>query len=538
VDLDTGIPTLHQMTALLLLLLCVHLTTGHLNCRPQPLGLMSHTIRDWQLAASSVVSRAADPECAVKHARLYAPGALGWCPEHARENEWILVDLGVQSQVSGVMTQGRHNKGSLAWVTHYYISYSEDAYRWDWARDIYGIKKLFRGNNDSHSVKVSYLEHPVTARFLRLHVHTWHHHPSLRMEILGCQECNSIISELPFTQLEASSHKSSKRRQNVCGPGDGHIHSSGGWCPKRSNEHQWLQLDLGPATLVTGVVTRGRGDKKNWVTSYSLSYSNDTNLWFYYKDANHLEAKVESQWSNGSLESGAHTFGGNMDIKTERRHYLNVPMVTRYIRIHPLTWRKRIGLRAGVIGCPHTGECGPGFLRVNDKAGCIPNKAFQGKTWVNDKRHTWKQWKYGHSSLAVDGNENTNLPNCGIMDNFYVDKPVFMVDLGSNTEVNGVVIMTWQGAGQDQITAYTDYVHNLDQLSVYVSSQQQLDFVSLSTEAKCGTITRRNTALFNPRLHFDCETPMEGRYVYVKATGVPNRWRKLFNVVLCEVMVY
>ena len=64
-------------------------------------------------------------------------------------------------------------------------------------------------------------------------------------------------------------------------------------------------------------------------------------------------------------------FGGNMDIKTERRHYLNVPMVTRYIRLHPLTWRKRIGLRAGAIGCHHTGEdCGPGFLRVNAKAGC------------------------------------------------------------------------------------------------------------------------------------------------------------------------
>ena len=64
-------------------------------------------------------------------------------------------------------------------------------------------------------------------------------------------------------------------------------------------------------------------------------------------------------------------FGGNMDIKTERRHYLNVPMVTRYVRLHPLTWRKRIGLRAGAIGCHHSGEdCGPGFLRVNTKAGC------------------------------------------------------------------------------------------------------------------------------------------------------------------------
>ena len=52
----------------------------------------------------------------------------------------------------------------------------------------------------------------------------------------------------------------------------------------------------------------------------------------------------------------------------------------------------------------------------------VPNKAHSQHTWTNDKRHTWKQWKYGHSSLAVDGKENTNLPNCAIMDNYYVDK--------------------------------------------------------------------------------------------------------------------
>ena len=184
----------------------------------------------------------------------------------------------------------------------------------------------------------------------------------------------------------------------------------------------------------------------------------------------------------------------------------------------------------------------------------MANKAFQGQTWVNDKRHTWKQWKYGHSTLAVDGQESTNLPNCAIMDNYYVDKPVFMVDLGSQSEINGAVILTWQGQGQgkqdwaaiigteenisDKITSYTDYVYNLDRLSVYVSNTPQLDYAGLSSQKKCGVITRKNTALFNPRLHFDCPEPLKGRYVYVKATGVPNRWRKLFNVVLCEVMVY
>ena len=99
-------------------------------------------LRDWQLAASSVVSRASDADCAVKHARLHAPGRQAWCPEEGRENEWILVDLGVKSEVAAVMTQGRDKKGAQAWVTHYFISYSEDAYRWDWARGIYGVKKV------------------------------------------------------------------------------------------------------------------------------------------------------------------------------------------------------------------------------------------------------------------------------------------------------------------------------------------------------------------------------------------------------------
>ena len=52
--------------------------------------------------------------------------------------------------------------------------------------------------------------------------------------------------------------------------------------------------------------------------------------------------------------------------------------------------------------------------------------------------------------MAVDGKENANLPNCAIMDNHYVDKPVFMVDLGRGTQVSGVVVLTWQGAGQGE----------------------------------------------------------------------------------------
>ncbi len=135
------------------------------------------------------------------------------------------------------------------------------------------------------------------------------------------------------------------------------MQSPKGWCPRRQNRHQWLQFDLGPPHRITGLATRGRGDKRrSFVTSYSVSYSNDSSVWFFYKDANHLEPKV---------------FGGNADSSTERRHYLNRPVTARFVRVHPISWNRRIGLRAAVLGCPHRGPgCGDGFMQVNQGAPC------------------------------------------------------------------------------------------------------------------------------------------------------------------------
>lgn len=59
-------------------------------------------------------------------------------------------------------------------------------------------------------------------------------------------------------------------------------------------EGQWLQLDIGPPTLITAVVTKGRGDtgRKTWVTSYTVSYSNNTADWTVYKEKRRTDNKV------------------------------------------------------------------------------------------------------------------------------------------------------------------------------------------------------------------------------------------------------
>ncbi len=63
-------------------------------------------------------------------------------------------------------------------------------------------------------------------------------------------------------------------------------------------------------------------------------------------------------------------FGGNVDKEMERYHYLNSPFVARYARFHPIDWHHKISMRAGLLGCPHKGDCSKGFVRINDDTPC------------------------------------------------------------------------------------------------------------------------------------------------------------------------
>lgn len=488
----------------------------------QPLGLMSGSVKDWQISASSVLSSSKEPGCQIRYARLYQLSGHAWCAGHKSAFEWIQIDLGVAAKVTGIMTQGRGD--GKQWVTSYFLSHSSDAFHWKYCTDSYGTRKVFVGNIDSHTIQQNYLDHPIKTRFLRLHILEWNEHPSMRVEILGCQECNQIISLPPQAKMSASSWRP-WNKQKTCNPDDGHIYSQSGWCARKNDANQWLEVDLGPPTVVTGLVTKGRGDskRKQWVASFLVSYSNDSNMWYFYKEDNYLNPKVKE-------------FGGNMDKNTERHHYLNHPFVSRFVRIHPTSWHGRVSLRLGVIGCRHTGECGPGFFRIHECTECVENLAYQKETWVNDKRHAWVGWKYGHSSFAVDGEADNQLQKCAILDNYYVEYPIWMVDLGRKRTIRGVVIVTWQGKGQDRATPYRDYVYKLDKLTVYVEDRPRLE--SIITGSKCGSVSRMNGAVFRKKILIDCPANMNGRYVYVKATGVPNRWSRLYSAVLCEVLIY
>lgn len=78
----------------------------------------------------------------------------------------------------------------------------------------------------------------------------------------------------------------------------------------------------------------------------------------------------------------------------------------------------------------------------------VENLAYRHETWVNDRRYSFAQWTDGHSSFAVDGDTSAAHPkSCAILDNYFVDQPVWMVDLGRSTRVRGLVVLTWQARG-------------------------------------------------------------------------------------------
>ena len=90
--------------------------------------------------------------------------------------------------------------------------------------------------------------------------------------------------------------------------------------------------------------------------------------------------------------------------------------------------------------------------------------AYKKQTWTNDRNRHQQQSGVGDlksrstretngdPSLAVDGLEETyDWSKCATIDNYFVRKPVWMVDLGRITNIAGVLLRTWHGNNKGKI---------------------------------------------------------------------------------------
>ena len=65
-----------------------------------------------------------------------------------------------------------------------------------------------------------------------------------------------------------------------------------GWTTLKNDLNQWLQLDLGAYTIVTRVATQGGKSVSQWVTKYTLQYSDDRFIFQPYQEATGNSAMV------------------------------------------------------------------------------------------------------------------------------------------------------------------------------------------------------------------------------------------------------
>ena len=68
---------------------------------------------------------------------------------------------------------------------------------------------------------------------------------------------------------------------------------AGSWSSRDNDIHQWLQIDLrSPYMKVTRIATQGRNAHDQWVTRFTLWYSNDSKIFQSHKEAGTTTEKV------------------------------------------------------------------------------------------------------------------------------------------------------------------------------------------------------------------------------------------------------
>ncbi|XP_070555014.1 uncharacterized protein [Ptychodera flava] len=113
-----------------------------------------------------------------------------------------------------------------------------------------------------------------------------------------------------------------------------------GWAPLYEDDNSWLQVDLLETKRVSAIMTQGSGISTNrkWIYTFKVAYSNNGYNWTFHQTyANH---SYQEQIFYGHDE---HT------QQTVLTHAFDVVMVTRYVRIYPLTCEWSCNLRLEIL---------------------------------------------------------------------------------------------------------------------------------------------------------------------------------------------
>eukprot|EP00057_Strongylocentrotus_purpuratus_P014292 XP_011668766.1 PREDICTED: uncharacterized protein LOC590339 [Strongylocentrotus purpuratus] len=349
-------------------------------------------IEDGRVDTTSIsASSCHDNNHCVARSRLNQPqeGVLmgAWSASTNDVNQWIQVDLRAAFEITGVITQGRKSSIFRQWVTSYQISYSIDGKDWTLVKNCDGGPKIFPGNSDGDSLIENGISPPVAARFIRLHPVTWYSHISLRWELIGqgpvtltglSEKLGLEDYRIPDGAMTASTQYDSNtgpRRARLNLPVTGVL--KGGWSALTLDQSQWLQVDLRGTYRVTGIITQGRADANEWVTSYNVAHSlNGINF-------NIIQIAASQQKKYSSYLTFLRAFTGNSDRTTQVTNYFSPPLTTRFIRVLPTMWFGHISLRMELLGAGPVAAILKDHVPLGLESNVIPDSSLTASSEFN-----------------------------------------------------------------------------------------------------------------------------------------------------------
>ncbi|RVE57745.1 hypothetical protein OJAV_G00202370 [Oryzias javanicus] len=113
------------------------------------------------------------------------------------------------------------------------------------------------------------------------------------------------------------------------------------WTPNEDSVREYIQVDLHTVKVLTGIATQGAISKETqktyYVTTFKLEISTNGEDWMIYRHSkNH---KI---------------FHGNADATEVVLNRIPQPVLARFVRIRPQTWKNGIALRFELYGCQIT----------------------------------------------------------------------------------------------------------------------------------------------------------------------------------------
>ncbi|XP_063069855.1 neuropilin-2b isoform X2 [Engraulis encrasicolus] len=116
-----------------------------------------------------------------------------------------------------------------------------------------------------------------------------------------------------------------------------------GWTPSTDTQKEFIQVDLQFLKLLTGIATQGavskQTQKQYYVTSFKLEVSTNGEDWMVYR--------------NGKNHKIFHANSNPTDPVLNR---IPQPVLARFVRIRPQTWKTGIALRFELYGCQITDQ--------------------------------------------------------------------------------------------------------------------------------------------------------------------------------------